>query len=62
MTNLPAPPPTTGAGGGSPSGSDGGVDVARVKYGFYIVIGGLVTVVVLYIASNDCNIRQPYPR
>jgi hypothetical protein len=41
----------TGAGGGPPSGSNGGVDFARTKYGFYIVVGGLVSVVALYIAT-----------
>jgi NhaP-type Na+/H+ or K+/H+ antiporter len=41
----------TGAGGGSLTGSNGGADVSRLKYGFYIVIGGLISVIALYIAT-----------
>ena len=40
-----------GAGGVSPSDSNGGADPTRLKYGYYIVIGGLITVVALYIAT-----------
>jgi hypothetical protein len=39
------------AGAGAGGGSNGGADAARLKYGFYIVIGGLVSVIVLYIAT-----------
>jgi hypothetical protein len=39
------------AGAGAGGGSNGGADAARAKYGFYIVIGGLVSVIVLYIAT-----------
>jgi len=39
------------AGSGAGGGSNGGADATRLKYGFYIVIGGLGSVIVLYIAT-----------